>query len=398
MKNIVFIGYVIPPEEANNASGVSVAGNKMQWNVVSNLAQTAETSVECVTITPYAAYPHDSRIFHRRKTAMLTERIPYVRVGYCNLPIVKQFWQIITVYVNARRILKRTPDATVLCFNLFPQVGIPIRWLKKEFPHSSMVCLLADLPLDDNTKRKGISSFFRRKFDASTWKSLTVCDKYIVLNKKVAELYLGEKPYIVVDGGVDEDDIQRSLQYEKKTPVEKNILYCGALTEYNGVLNLIEAMKYFKDTDIVCDIYGGGYLEEQVREAARENKNIRFHGRVDNATVMQKQQEAWLLINPRVVDDPIAQVTFPSKTFEYLLSGTPVLTTRLNGYSDEYNELMFFASDDSSRAISSAIVEISDMSQDKMLEMALRAKKFISTNRTWSTQANRIQRFINEEC
>ena len=40
----------------------------------------------------------------------------------------------------------------------------------------------------------------------------------------------------------------------------------------------------------------------------------------------------------RVVNDPIAQVTFPSKTFEYLLSGTPVLSTRLNGYTHEYDE------------------------------------------------------------
>ena len=34
MKKIVYLGYVVTPEEANHASGASVAGNKMQWNVI----------------------------------------------------------------------------------------------------------------------------------------------------------------------------------------------------------------------------------------------------------------------------------------------------------------------------------------------------------------------------
>ena len=193
---------------------------------------------------------------------------------------------------------------------------------------------------------------------------------------------------------MDAADIEENCQGKKPVPAERSIMYCGALTEYNGVLNLIEAMKAFQGTDIYCDIYGGGYLEEQVCAAAQENRNIRFHGRVDNVTVMKKQREAWLLINPRVINDPIAQVTFPSKTFEYLLSGTPVLTTRLNGYTEEYDGLMVYAKDDSPQALACAIQEISTGKYQDYLIMAEKAKKFVVEKRNWSCQGEKMRRFI----
>mgnify|MGYP005780732795 CR=1 FL=1 len=52
MEKIVYLGYLVSPEEANIASGASVAGNKMQWNIVKNLAleEDVEVSVTgCLT-------------------------------------------------------------------------------------------------------------------------------------------------------------------------------------------------------------------------------------------------------------------------------------------------------------------------------------------------------------
>ena len=394
MKKIIYLGYVVPLNEADHASGASVAGNKMQWNVVKNLSSGDDAVVSCVTVTPYAAFPYDKMIFHKAEKTTLVDNITLYRVSYLNLPVVKQLWQIIGVYRAARKLLKNDPTATVLCFNLFPQIGIPMRWLKKKFPECKTVCLLADLPLDDNTNRKFISRGLRKLFDDYTRKNMAICDKYIVLNKSVANKYLHGKPFIVIDGGVDVSDIKKNYQYEKATPAERNIMYCGALTEYNGVLNLIEAMESFRGTDIYCDIYGSGYLEDQVRAFARENSNIRFHDRVDNFTVMQRQREAWLLINPRIINDPIAQVTFPSKTFEYLLSGTPVVSTRLNGYTEEYDGLMVYAEDDSPQALVRAIQEIAAANYQDYLIMAKKAVKFVIEKRNWSKQGEKVKRFI----
>lgn len=395
MEKIVYLGYLVSPEEANIASGASVAGNKMQWNIVKNLALEEDVEVVCVTITPLATYPREENIYQRYEKKELSAGVISYRIPYCNLPLIKQFWQIISTYRETKKIIRETDAQTLLCFNLFPQIGIPMRWLKKKNAKLNTVCILADLPIDDNTNRKGFSAWLRRIFEKSTWKNMKICDKYIVLNKHVIEKFLPDKPYIVVDGGVDETDIECYSRPVQKNR-EHNILYCGALTEYNGILNLIKAMDLLDKKDIVLDIYGGGYLEDFVKNSALKNPQIRFHGRVSNQEVMQRQREAWLLINPRVIDDPIAQFTFPSKTFEYLLSGTPVLSTRLNGYTQEYDDAMIYLEDDSPEKIASAIEEIADSSEEELERIAEQARRFIIECRNWKIQSSKICNFLKE--
>lgn len=390
MLDVIFLGYVVKPEEANKATGASVAGNKMQWNVVRHLGKHDDMRIHCVTVMPLAAFPHDCKIWQGKQRVQLTEKVLSTRIPYMNLPVVKQFWQTISVYMEAKKLLKKHPNAVIMAFNLFPQVGIPLRWLSKK---ASTVCLLADLPIDDNTNRRGLSLRLRKLFEKSTWKSMKACQRFIVLNPHVADLYLPGKPYIVVDGGIDEHEIQ-PVTYGPRERGEHNIMFCGALTEYNGIRNLIAAMGKVDDRSIVLDIYGDGYLRSDVEEAAKDNPRIRYYGRVSNEIVMQKQREAWGLINPRIVNDPIAKVTFPSKTFEYLLSGTPVISTRLNGYGSEYEDCMIFAEQDTTEGIAEAINRMAVMPEDELADMVSRARNMVCSQKTWKKQTQRVADFL----
>ena len=220
---------------------------------------------------------------------------------------------------------------------------------------------------------------------------LKACENYIVLNSYVAEKYLPGKPYIVVDGGIEEDETQ--IQKANKSG-QKNVLFCGALTEYNGIVRLLEAMELVQHEDVVLDIYGGGYLEKKVEQAAQTMKNVCYHGKVENTVILEKQREAWLLINPRVVNDPISLVTFPSKTFEYLLSGTPILSTRLNGYGNEYEGKIFFSDGDSPEALAKAIDEIAEMDSSQLELVAKEAREFVLREKTWKSQTKRVIEFL----
>lgn len=393
MKKIVYLGYVVSPDEANQDSGASIAGNKMQWNVIKNLALREDVDITCITVTPLAAYPHDKKLFQKYEVKELFPGVTVHRIAYCNFPVIKQFFQIINVYKTAKKIIKKKQADVLFCFNMFPQVGIPMRRLKKRFSKLDTICLLADLPIDDNTNRKGLSSFLRGKMEKSTWKSMRTCDRYIVLNKYVVEKYLPDKPYIVVEGGVDEDDIS---DYEKENTkkLQHNILFCGALNEYNGILPLIQAMDYLKDIDVSLDIYGSGYLESDVKKAAENNDRIRYWGRVSNDIVIQKQREAWLLINPRIIDNLISKVTFPSKTFEYMLSGTPVLSTRLNGYGPEYQNYMFWLEDTKPKTISDEIKHLYRYTSDEMYFFGNNAREMILASKTWEIQSKKIAEFL----
>ena len=183
------------------------------------------------------------------------------------------------------------------------------------------------------------------------------------------------------------------IPLNNEKPTKKNIVYSGALTEYSGILTLLEAMKYV-DPEAVLEIYGSGPLVERVKDFEKKNSNIKYMGMVENDKMVRIQQSAYLLINPRHSDDPIAMVTFPSKMFEYMLSGRPVLTTKLNGLSEGFLKNLFLIEEESPEGFADAINNIIASSDCELLEKALQAREFVIKEKNWEHQVNDIVDFL----
>ena len=390
MKKIIFLGYVVRPQEADALSGNCVASNKMQWNIIKNLSMFKDVQIDSISIMPIAAFPNDKILVHRREEIELFPMVKSIRIGFLNVPFIKQFMQSRQVYREAKKILRKNPNAIILYFNLFPQLGFSMRKISKKYPKAKVVCLLADLTLDKKVSSNIISRFIRKRFDALTKKNLIRCSNYIVLNQAMLQ-GLGDKNYITIDGGVDSQQI---IPYHNTEKVERNILYSGALTEYNGVENLLKAMVELKDYNVVLDLYGTGELDELVTTFANKYKNIRYHGKVPNEEVMRNQREAWLLINPRIINSQISKYSFPSKTFEYMLSGTPILTTKLSAYTWEYEDKMIFIENDSESGLVKAITDVLSMDQKELNNFAYKAYRFVCSERTWEKQCKKIHDFL----
>lgn len=392
---IIFVGYAVNPEESAAYSGISIAGNKMQVNLLKNLYEIKDVDLHIITIRPVATFPTDKKVFYSSVKEKIFAKTEAEEVGFVNFPIVKQISQIRNVEKAIKTALKQygTEHTILLTFNMFPQVGIPaVRAMKKY--GVKLVSLLADLPIDDAASRSIFSRFLRGRFDESTKRSIGMLEHAVVLNKYAAERYAPCADYIVIDGGVDEDTIAKFhpiFAAEKKKT--RNMVYGGSLNSYSGVITLANSMKYIPDEDIILDIYGEGDGEKELKRIAQTDQRIRIHGRVDNAVMLQKQREAYLLVNPRPIDDPISEVTFPSKIFEYMLSGTPVLSTRLNGFSDEYNgKILFFeGQDEESMALS--IIDVMHMPHEQLNGYAKRAYEYISSEKGWNKQARRIYEY-----
>ena len=372
----------------------SVAGNKMQWNVLCQLSKRQGISLTCVSVTPSLSFPHDRKIYYPYIEEQLFENVTNHKIAFCNIPVLKQLSQILNVYKAAKKAVKETGADALLCFNLFPQIGIPMRWLKRRFPDLKSFCLLADLPIDDTPDRGVFSKMLRSVFDRSTFKSMNACDCYIALNESAMKQYLPDKPYVIMDGGINPDE------FDQKAGVwsgeEKNIIYTGALVDYSGIMNLVRAMPLVEDQSIVLDIYGSGVLQSEIEQAARESSRIRFHGSVDNKTAIKAQQSAWLLANPRPVGSEIAKVTFPSKIFEYLMSERPVMTTRLNGFSEDYDRLLYWIDGERPEDIARCINQINAESHETLLSRAMAARQYLLKNKTWEINAKRIHEFITQ--
>ena len=391
--DIIFIGYAVNDRIAEKLTGISIAGNKMQLDVLKYMEPAFE-NVFSTTIYPVSSFPKDHKLYYPKNKDVVVGNIQSIRVPFINITGIKQICQIINNYLEIKKLAKKSPDALLFTFNMYPQVGLPAVWIKKRYGNK-IACLLADLPIDDNYNRSGIKKKIWDHYFHKTESFIKQIDKAIVLNKHAWELYCPGSECLVMDGGMDcNEDSSSTPDSEGYFPERKNLLYGGSLNEYSGIRELVEAMSYVDDESVELDIYGNGNLKDYI--ISHQNDRIHYKGVVKNSEMLELQKKAWVLVNPRPIDDRIAMVTFPSKIFEYLNSGTPVITTKLNGFSEEYLDKCFFSETNDPVKLAECINRVASLDQDDLREIAVKARNFIREKKNWKTQTQRIVDFLKQ--
>lgn len=67
------------------------------------------------------------------------------------------------------------------------------------------------------------------------------------------------------------------------------------------------------------------------------------------------QQQATLLVNPRKGHEEYTKYSFPSKTMEYMASGTPTIMYKLPGLPIEYEEYLVLLPDNSQETLTAIL-------------------------------------------
>ncbi len=390
--HIIYLGIISRPEDIGKIGEASVAGNKMQYNLLKYLSRYEDVKIDIVSFHPYRAPHRSKKLFVRTVKEQLFDNVDLWQVGYLNLPIIKQLILPLVTYFKAKSLLKGEDDI-LFAFDMYPNQGIPMSMLRKKVKGKTL-CLLADLSVGQVSKTKGPKKLLRVLYERNTLSNMRKCKNYIALNENAMQKYAPDSNYTIVDGGIEPSEF--ATKEYVWAGEEKNIIYTGALVDYSGIMNLIKAMDLIEDKDVVLDIYGSGPLQHEIEQIAEQNHKIRFHGRVDNRTAIMAQQSAWLLANPRPIESEIAKVTFPSKIFEYLMSERPVMTTRLNGFSKDYDEILYWIEGETPEDIAKCINKINSEAPDALLERAKAAKQYLLKNKTWEINAKKIHDFMIE--
>lgn len=205
-----------------------------------------------------------------------------------------------------------------------------------------------------------------------------------VINKK-------NKPYIVVEGFCDSEMAYYDNSLTNKYK-EKVILYAGGLHERYGIGRLVDAIKQIDDPNVVLLLFGSGDMNDRLTQ--EKDERIRFLGPVSNRQVVESEIKATLLINPRPTTDEYTMYSFPSKTLEYMASGTYTLTTRLSGIPDEYYTYCGVIESFDIDGIAKAIKKTLSMSKDELYARGLKAKQFVLEKKNNLSQTRRVIDFV----
>lgn len=140
--------------------------------------------------------------------------------------------------------------------------------------------------------------------------------------------------------------------------------------------------------------FGSGDFEGEIKKRAENNARIKFFGRVSRQEVLKCEKKASLLINIRDDKDVYTQYSFPSKMVEYMLSGTPLLTTKLSGIPDEYYSYCYVAESRDGEKIAEQIEAI--LHNPELDVCGKRAKRYVEECKNSSAQAESIIHFLKE--
>lgn len=314
--------------------------------------------------------------------------------SYINISYIKR-WDIKRkMRKEMIRWCEKTKGKKVIFFYNFVALDV-LPELKRRFKDVKACLLVTDLPeymAADNRfltrLNKNISSLFSSK-DKSYFDYV---DGYILLAPAMSErLPVNNKPWIQIEGIYNPED---DNVHSEKTK-EKVILYTGNLGRRYGIPELLEAFYRIDKKNYRLKICGTGDGLVDVRKYEKIDTRISYLGTFSRSKIIEFQKEATLLINPRHSADEYTKYSFPSKTMEYLASGTPTLMSHLKSLPKEYDEHIYYFTDETIEGYSKRIIEICEKSNEELMEFGNNASNFIMQYKTPKPQVKKIIKFMN---
>ena len=144
-------------------------------------------------------------------------------------------------------------------------------------------------------------------------------------------------------------------------------------------------------------IYGDSDYAEELSEISKKYDNIEYMGVRKNSEVVKAELSADLLVNPRPTAPEYTKYSFPSKNMEYMVSGTPLLTTKLPGMPEEYYPYVYLMNDETPMGISDILREIFSLTDEERRNKGISAREFVLKNKSNISQAKKIIEFLKKE-
>lgn len=395
---LAFVGSAVPTELGWTTHAFSPAANRFQLGLVEFLSRRARMNVQAFSLRPMQAWPGDSVLVYRGGRAPLDETGAQTRlIPYLNLRGAKEASLAASLFADlarwARASAGRGPRA-LMVYNLFSPMGLPVLAAARAW-RVPAVALIADLPFD--YALRGARGVLERMDVRSQLAALRRFDGLVVLSPHVAQDYAPGVPWIRMEGALHPDDADDPHPAAAPAgPGERAVMYSGMLNEMNGIPLLLEAFARLREPEWRLWLYGGGPLAGAVRRAAEHDRRIAYHPweQVPAEAVRQRQREACVLVNPRPSSHRANRYSFPSKLLEYLVSGTPVVSTAPPGIPEEYYPHLELAADETPEGLAAAIRRATGRPREERAARGAGARAWVLREKTWDRQAERIGEFI----
>lgn len=324
------------------------------------------------------------------------EQVHFEYIKFINLPFVRTILITINLFFSVLTwCIKNRKKNIVIISDMLFLAGSFSALIAAKLTNTKITAIVTDIPelmKPASSYTFSLKSFF---FEKAISAIMTRFSNYILFTEQMNMIVNPKsKPYIIMEGLVDNGMREVSNDIINKDDI-RIIMYAGGVFEKYGIKNLVKGFLKLEYTDIRLDIYGAGDMVEQIVEYSEKDKRVSYKGILHNRVIVKKEVEATLLVNPRFSTEKFAQFSFPSKNMEYMVSGTPIVTTKLPGMPKEYYPYVYLINDESEEGIYETLSFLLKKTSKELNDFGLKSKEFVLQEKNNHKQALRLILFLN---
>lgn len=367
--------------------------NQYEWGFISGMNEALHIKMAVFGSIPFGSFPRHSNVGIVAKDLIKSDYgVDYT--GFINFYVIREkirqvvFFRKLQTYVDSS-----DEPVTLFVYSLYHPFVKCIDKLKNKYAKKVRIVLIVpDLVGKYAIQYKNPFKKLFYGFHADEQLRLAErADAFVFLTEAMKNVInIQDKPYTIIEGFLP------SLPYiENQNKSDKKIvMYAGSLNPAFGISALLKEFSLLKNPDYRLWICGPEGDASEVKKYSTIDNRIRYLGFLPKDQVAAYQRQATVLINPRTPDDEYTKYSFPSKTMEYMLSGTPVLMYRLEGIPHEYHQHVYLFDEKSKHPLKEKIMEICEKPASERLSFGQAAREFIMTEKTSLAQAQKVVRDI----
>jgi len=393
---IAYVSLAVPDTPQFRNRALNTNANIFMHNVLFGLRAVGSAEVEAFSGLPVPSSPRDPRVLVRTRRLELAPGITTTSVPFVNITPIKQLsmglsmlWHLMRWGTRANRRKHRV----IFSFNIsVPPLAFTLAAAR--LMHAKTMVYICDVNIPGHTVPRSL--LYRIDARLETW-LLKFVDGCIVITDRIATDYLPGCSYIRMDGGVSRSLIEESGRLLAARCLDESrftIVATGSLSEYNGVRDILAAFSQLKGSQYRLILAGRGPLEGEIAAAASRDPRIEFKGFLEIPDLLALHARADVLVSMRLTHSVNTAYAFPSKTFEYLLSGVPVVTTATGHMKAEYGPYCFILEEESPQALAALLHRIECLAPAERARIGRAARQFMSDHKNWELQHRRIAEYV----
>lgn len=387
--NLIYVGSSRPESMTKKllemGSSVNFAGNTLQ-NALLEGFYAHNPNLKIVSSWGITTYPKVKKIFFDRKELSYEGKNGnYIYVGALNLPLLNLLSRFIRTRRELKRQLSKSEDNAVVIYEVHTPFLLAIATLRKRIKKTCLI--VPDLPEFMSGKKGFIHKVLKRVDKWLINKCLTKIDSYALLSEPMQErLPMENKQWTLMEG------IFQPLQYEEKVEKEelRTIMYTGGVFYRRGVDILLDAFERIDKPNYRLWIRGNGEMVSEIKERAKKDPRIIYFDPMSREELLKMERKATIMINPTPPSLDFTKYFFPSKTMEYLASGTPTVMYRLGCMPKEYDEHVYYVDDERIETLRDRLIEICEKPQSELDKFGAEAREFVLKEKSPYIQCGKI--------